>query len=103
MKKVIDGKTYNTETATKIDYSDNGLSASDFHNWDETLYKTQKGRFFLKYRGGGLSRWAVSVGNNGRTGSEGLAALTGAEALAWCERNQVDADLIAQHFELEEA
>lgn len=39
MKKVINGKMYNTETAKKLD--SNGteqLSYSDFNYWCETLY-----------------------------------------------------------------
>lgn len=102
MKQVIDGLTYNTETADLIGQWDNGLPLNDFNNCDEDLYRTKKGRFFLRYRGGGLSRWAVSVGN-GRTGSEGIQALSTEEALSWCESHGIDADTIAQYFEVEDA
>ena len=43
MKKIIDGKTYNTETAEEIGSYDNGLGARDFRHCKESLYKTKRG------------------------------------------------------------
>ena len=104
MKKVIDGKIYNTETAILIaENKDRGFSKSDFQ-WEETsLYKTKKGNVFLAGKGGPMSRWAESVGSNGRCGGHGIEVLTPAEALEWCEANDVDAETIAKHFTVEEA
>lgn len=102
MKKVIDGKAYNTETATQIANWDNGVYGSDFNACDETLYVTQKGNYFVAGAGGALTRWSRSCGNNGRQGGEGIEVLTKAQALEWCETHGVDADTITKHFEVEE-
>lgn len=101
MKKIIDGKTYNTETATRIANWDNGYYGNDFNACDESLYISPKGTYFLAGEGGALSKYARSVGS-GRCGGDGMEVLTKAEALRWCEDHGVDADAIAKHFEVEE-
>jgi hypothetical protein len=102
-KKVINGKVYNTETATRVASYDNGLSHRDFGFCEEDLYKTKKGAWFLHGEGGAMSRWSRPVESNGRCGGSGIEVLTQAEALAWCEEHGVDADVIAEHFQVEEA
>lgn len=52
MKKIINGKMYNTETATELGDFWNGLSTSDFRNLSETLYRKKNGEFFLYGQGG---------------------------------------------------
>lgn len=44
MKKIIDGKMYNTETATEIHHFNNGLPYSDFNYLEESLYKKKDWR-----------------------------------------------------------
>ena len=53
MKKVINGKIYNTETATLIHQWDNGRRG-DFSSCEEDLYRTKKGAFFIHGEGGNL-------------------------------------------------
>lgn len=103
MKKVIDGKTYNTETATMIAGDNSPYGVTDFAWEDTALYKTAKGAFFIAGEGNAASRWSTSLGNGGRGPGKGIETLTPAEALAWCEANDVDADIIAKHFTVEEA
>jgi hypothetical protein len=43
MKRIINRKVYNTETATKITSWDNKLPDNSIHAIKETLYRTQKG------------------------------------------------------------
>jgi len=93
---------YNTETAEQIGY-DAYSNPGDFHHWEETLYRTQKGRYFIAGGGGPLSSWGVPISNNGRGGSTGIRALTEAEALDWCESHGVTAETIVRYFETEEA
>lgn len=102
MKKVINGKVYNTETATQIANWDNGIYGSDFQACDETLYVTSKGAYFVHGEGGAMSRWSQPCGSNGTSGGSGIEVLSQAEALEWCENHGVDADVIAEHFEIEE-
>ena len=96
MKKVIDGKVYNTETATKIGCYWNGYSTRDFHYEELTLYKTNKGNFFVAGESGALGCFAKSIGN-GSTGGDGLFALTKEEALDWAER-YLDAEDYEEYF-----
>ena len=101
MKRIIDGKTYNTETAEFIAEWSNGLGYSDFRNCEESLYKTKKGAFFIAGEGGAMSRWSRPCGKM-TGGGDGIRVLTTDEALAWCENHEIDTDTIAAHFEIEE-
>lgn len=85
MKKVINAKVYNTETAIKIDDYSNGYYSFDFNYYSETLFKTKKGNYFLYGSGNALSKYSCSVGNNGRGGSSDIIALTESEAMEWME------------------
>jgi hypothetical protein len=97
MQRVIDGKRYDTETATLIGEDAFG-NRGDFHAWEESLYRTPKGHFFLAGSGGARSSWGKQVTQNTWSGGEGLRAMSPAEALQWCEDHEVDADVIAEHF-----
>ena len=97
MKKIINGKRYDTETATEIGSWDNGLSNSDFDNCSETLYKTKLGNYFLHGEGGAMSSYSVNVGNNGRGGSSEIIPMSKQEALEWCEIRGL-ADEIEEEF-----
>jgi hypothetical protein len=41
--RIIDGKRYNTETAERVAYYNNGLGSGDFHVFEEYLYRTPRG------------------------------------------------------------
>ena len=101
MKKIIDGKRYDTETATSLGYREFG-TFNDHHYVFEELFKTKKGSFFLHYAGGGRSKYAIDVGPNLVGGSSGTRPLSSTEALEWCENNDIKAEIIEQHFDIEE-
>lgn len=84
MKRVIDGKIYDTETAEELHAWSNHLSGSDFNHCEESLYLTKKGAFFLAGSGGPMSKYSESNGNS-TLGSSGISVLTEAEAVAWLE------------------
>ena len=102
MKRVIDGKTYNTETATEIGSASSGGSRSDFGYWTETLYRSPKGQFFIAGEGGPMTQYARSIDQNTRTGGEDMRLMSDAVALEWCEEYAIDADVIAEYFAIEE-
>jgi hypothetical protein len=83
--KIIEGKRYNTETATKIAEYWNRLSPSDFHSVTETLYRTPKGQFFMVGVGGALTRYAQSCGNNSWCGGSQWQVFTDDEAFEWLQ------------------
>lgn len=101
MKKIINGKIYNTETAVSIASWENGLSSNDFRSCEETLYKTKKGVYFMHGNGGPMSRWSVSNGDT-TSGGESIVVLSEAESIAWCEEHDIDADIISANFAIEE-
>ncbi|QDZ26599.1 hypothetical protein [Noviherbaspirillum sp. UKPF54] len=80
MKRVVDGKTYDTETASEICQLPCNAHAGDFR-WHETyLFQTKNGRFFLAGCGGPLTMWAKSVEGNGKTSGSGLRPISPEEA-----------------------
>ena len=86
MKKIIDGKLYNTDTANFICETGNALPNSDF-KWEiSALYKTKKGAFFIAGAGGALSRFPTVTGNT-KTQGRGLISLTKEEALELFEKH----------------
>ena len=103
MKKVIDGKMYNTETAREIASFDNGLGYNDFRHCSETLYLTKKGAWFLQGEGGPMSKYSRSVGDM-TGGGEEFEILTPNEALSWLENHEIT-DTIEEYFadKIEEA
>jgi len=96
MKKVVEGKVYNTETAELIHSWDNGCYAGDFHACEETLYQTKKGAFFIHGSGGALSKYAVPVAG-GTGGSDNIKPVTRQEASDWLEKHD-GTDAIEEHF-----
>ena len=104
MKKVINGKLYNTETADEIVDISNRRYWNDkgnFHWEDTRLYRTKKGAWFIAGQGYALSRWGTLTGNGSGPGS-GLHVIDADEARDYLERYG-SADLVAEHFPVEEA
>jgi hypothetical protein len=103
MKKIIDGKIYDTKTATEVASYWNHLGTGDFRWYSEALYRTRRGNFFLSGEGGAMTRWSHSCGDNSVCGGEGIEPMSPDEAREWCEEHDVDADTIEEYFEVEEA
>lgn len=86
MKKIINGKRYDTATAKAVGeagYSHRG----DFSYWAETLYRKNTGEYFLYGEGGPMSRYAVTTGQNEWSGGEKIMPLTIEKAMEWAEEN----------------
>ena len=96
MKKVINGKKYNTDTATLI--GGTGYSyPGDFAYWRERLYRKKTGEFFLYGIGGPMSKYAIRTGQNEWSGSQQIQPLTVQEAQEWAEK-YLEADEYEQVF-----
>lgn len=91
MKKIVDGKKYDTDTAALVAEWDNGkVGTFDFVRRD--LHQKRNGEFFLHCEGGPNTRYATRVrGSNSWTGGEAIEPLTFDEAREWAERS-LDAD-----------
>lgn len=88
MKKIIDGKVYNTETAKSLTTYQYGTS-NDLRYYCEELFVTSKGNYFLFGEGGPASRYAVTCSGSS-SGGRDITALTRQEAFEWCqEHNRV--------------
>jgi len=85
MRRIIEGKRYDTETATEIGHRSSG-AMGDFDRISESLYRTPRGNYFRAGSGGARSAYGQSCGQNCWCGGEGLIPLTKEEALEWCER-----------------
>lgn len=86
MKKIINGKVYNTETAKHLATFEYGRGR-DFDRVNEELYQTKNGTFFLYYEGGPNSSYSEEVGQNEWSGSEGLRIVDEDEAKEFIEKN----------------
>ena len=96
MKKIINGRLYDTETAKELG-GDSYSNRRDFHYWAETLYKKRTGEFFIYGEGGPLSKYAEAVGLNEWSGGERIMPLSYAEAQKWAEEH-LDGDTYIEIF-----
>ena len=59
IRKIIDGRIYDTKTAKRVLHLDCHRFGDDFE-WENTdVYLSPKGQWFLAGRGNALSRWAT--------------------------------------------
>lgn len=86
MKRIINGKVYDTDKARELG-SDSYSNPRDFHHWSETLYQKRTGEFFLHGAGGPMSRYAERIEQNSWSGGEQLIPLTYDKAREWAEEH----------------
>ena len=85
MKKVINGKMYNTETAKKMADWYYGYPG-DFDYYEERLYKKKTGEFFLFGKGGARSKYSDNDGFE-TYGSCEIIPYSEEEARKWAEKH----------------
>ena len=86
MKKIINGKVYNTQTAKCVGEMSWG-NMSDFAYCNEELYRKSTGEYFLFGEGGGMSKYAKSSGQNSWGWGDAIIPMTIEEAKVWAEEN----------------
>lgn len=96
MKKIINGKVYDTDKARALAYAESG---EGFSHWREELYQKRTGEFFLYGVGGASSRYAVATGMNEWNGGDKIIPLDMDSARKWAEEH-LDADRYAEIFGL---
>lgn len=100
MKKIINGKMYNTETAKVLGEDWEGCT-TDIHYWREKLYQKKNGEFFLHGEGGAYSRWGEQ--HYGYScGGENIEPLTDGEAREWGEKHLTADEYIEVFGEVDE-
>lgn len=85
MKKILNGKLYDTDTATFIDEYSNDYGTRDFRSMQESLYRKKNGEFFLCGEGGPMTRYAEKCGDMWGSG-KGIIPISEAEAREWLEK-----------------
>ena len=97
MIAIINRKVYDTETAEFVAGTQSSHSNGDFSYYEEALYKTKKGAFFLYGKGGALSRYSEPCADGSGPGRK-ISVMTEEEAYEWLEENKLN-DAICRHFQ----
>lgn len=100
MEKIINGKKYDTETATLVTGWNYG-NWSDFKYVRENLYLTKKGQWFVAGEGGSFSKYGEQVGNGAFSCGEQINLISEDEAKEFIEKYG-DSEIYEQYFEVEE-
>lgn len=100
MKKIINNKIYDTDTALLIGESQYS-NRRDFNYIFEGLYRKKTGEFFIHGEGGANTRYAESYGNNSWGAGETIIPVDFDTARKWAEEN-LDADDYLKYFEADE-
>lgn len=90
MKKIINGRRYDTETAQQVAEYQHSCQ-TEFDYYVETLYRKKGGEFFLHGYGHAASPYCVWTDSSTRTGGERIVPMTYTEAQDWAEKH-LDAD-----------
>lgn len=85
MKKIINGRRYDTDTAKLVGSFESGY-IGDFDWKEEKLYQKTTGEFFLAGEGGARTRWSRRT-IDGYSSGEGILPLTLDEAREWAEEH----------------
>ena len=84
MKRIINGKLYNTDTATCLGSYQFSIPGN-FHYLCEDLYRKKNGEFFLFGEGGAASKYSVKTDTNEWSSGKTIIPLTVDEAKKWAE------------------
>ncbi len=84
MKKTINGKIYNTATATKVGYFDNNRDG--FDHMEETLYMKRSGEYFLHGEGGARTEYGKYEDGSYSWGEE-IIPMSSKAARMWCHES----------------
>ena len=94
MKKIIEGRAYDTKTARILGEWSNDLPPSDFRYHAKTLYQTPRGAYFMHVSGGYLTKLR---------GSELIVVMSTYGAKFWAETYLTAAEYEAAFGAVEEA
>ena len=87
MQAIVDGRKYDTTTAEKIVSWDNG-EHDPMKEYEETLYKTARGNFFVLKAGGAQSPAAVSLPGNARGMGAKIVPIAQFQLGDWMRENE---------------
>lgn len=85
MKKIINGKVYNTESAKAVGGYTSNSTTSDFDYFEETLFLKKTGEFFLHGEGNATSKYGEKHGDSWGYGQM-IIPLSWEKAREWSEK-----------------
>jgi len=97
MRKVVNGKRYDTETAALV-AADSYSQCGDLEYWSEEIYQTKKGNWFLYGEGNAMSPYARATGQNEVSGGSTIVPFSPKDALAWLEAHTEDSGIYECYF-----
>lgn len=86
MKKIIDGKCYNTDTAKLEGVYENNYPSNDFNWIREEFYRKKTGEFFIYAEGGSHTQYAERLTENNWSGGSEIIPLSYESAKKWAEK-----------------
>lgn len=96
MKKIINGRRYDTQTAKLVGYTSYS-TPGDFNYWCEDLYLKRTGEFFIHGQGGPMSKYSERLSENEWGYGHEIRPLSLADAQEWVEK-YLDADTYEDLF-----
>ena len=101
MKKIINSKVYDTDTARCVGGICSGLGDRLF-GWSEDLYCKRTGEYFLHGEGGPGSKYSEPAGPSETRGSEQIYPLAYDDARAWAAQHLTADEYTAEFGEITE-
>lgn len=87
MKRIINGRKYDTDTARYVGMWDNGEEYGELGYERSELYRKRNGEYFVMFEGGANTRYARQDGLNGWTGGSAIQPMEFEDAREWAERH----------------
>lgn len=87
MKKVIQGSLYDTSTARKLGAAHADGSHDNPAYWEESIYRTNSGKYFLHGSGGSSSRYAQPKPDGSFGWGEKILPLSAEATQKWAEES----------------
>ncbi len=93
MKKVIDGRVYDTDKAQLLGEVQHG-DYGNFESWGQALYKSKSGLYFMNCWGGPLSQYGYSCPGGNISGDDFIHPVNIEQAKNWSEKNMTGDEYI---------
>lgn len=97
MRKIINGKSYDTDKAQLVGSASNGLTYRDFDYIRESLYRKRTGEYFFHGEGGAMTRYAERGDLGSWSSGEVIEPMAYEAAREWAEKN-LDAEEYEREF-----
>ena len=85
MRKIINGRRYDTDKATRVAFDEKHTGS--FDDWSESLYRKNTGEFFLFGEGGPMTQYRKRMEDGSLGYGEEIIPLSLDGAKRWCEEH----------------